>query len=505
MPSTGAPSWFPNPSPVDASQSLLETLSVNGTTLRVQPPVEDGEVTLRTDYLLSENRDNTATDSHRTMGAIFHALPHDFLLHEVKMEAEVLINTTYSAYLCYLNRVSSTEFVITSIVTGGGVLLAVPGVISELDFAFDRQGVSILGDSYFAIMVYTATANATGRVRQRQNGTETFDDVVAFEYVTEARASGDVSVGNDLYYNAADYRPYMEISVDVTVPRVLDVWSAGSHLISAPEEIDFRSNITSTVLPGTRRVRIDVDDLDIGAAVGRVTEQVTETAQGVLYITRNFGGTGFLSIPTVTISGGGGTGATGVAVLDGSGVGAVLVSNRGTGYTSAPTVTISGGGGTGTNFIAHEGTYSTVTQDFVNIAADAYLATATFDLTRGLVGADDNKLCYVSFNAQSEADETAGTIDYVRTYLAPFPVEDLRLLPTIPFADLTLGAAFPTDNLPSLYLTTTRSDDPSVPINQGSNGLWLIKVGGGTANRRFVFLRGQYLRGMSNVRFELRP
>ena len=131
-----------NPAPEDAGQALLETLSVNGVTLRVQPPVEDGEVTLRTNYLLSENRDNTATDSHRTMGAIFHTLSHDFSLHEVKMEVEVLINTTYTAYLCYLNRVSASEFVITSIVTGGGVLLGVPGAISELDFAFDPQGAN---------------------------------------------------------------------------------------------------------------------------------------------------------------------------------------------------------------------------------------------------------------------------------------------------------------------------------------------------------------------------
>ena len=495
----------PNPSPVDASQILLETLSVNGTTLRVQPPVEDGEVTLRTDYLLSENRDNTATDSHRTMGAIFHALPHDFLLHEVKMEAEVLINTTYTAYLCYLNRVSSTEFVITSIVTGGGVLLAVPGVISELDFAFDRQGVSILGDSYFAILVYTATANATGRVRQRQNGTETFDDVVAFEYVTEARASGDVSVGNDLYYNAADYRPYMEISVDVTVPRVLDVWSDGSHLISAPEEIDFRSNITSTVLPGTRRVRIDVDDLDIGAAVGRVTEQVTETAQGVLYITRNFGGTGFLSIPTVTISGGGGTGATGVAVLDGTGVRNIYVTNRGTGYTSAPTVAITGGGGTGTNFVAHEGTYYTPTQDFTDTADSSRGATATFELTRGLVDADGDRMCHISFNPGEPSDVG---LEFLRTYLTPFPVQDLLDLPAMAPADLPIGDTVHRCVPAVPFLPNRAEDNPRVSMagdTFGRNGLFLFNVSGGTANRIFIFARGAVLRSMSNIRFELRP
>ena len=366
-----------NPAPEDAGQALLETLSVNGVTLRVQPPVEDGEVTLRTNYLLSENRDNTATDSHRTMGAIFHALPHDFSLHEVKMEVEVLIDTTYTAYFCYLNRVTDTEFVVTSIVTGGGVLFAVPGAIAELDFAFDRQGLSVLGDSYFAILIYTATANATGRVRQRQNGTESFDDVVIFEYVSEARANGDVAAGTDLYFNAADYRPYMEISADVTVPRVLDVWSEGSHLISAPEQIDFRSNITSLVIPGTRRVRIDVDDLDIGAAVGRNRERVTGSTLGVAFYTVTDGGSGYTLPPTVTLNGGGGTGATAVAILDGDAVGSVVPTAHGTSYTSQPTVTLSGGSGTGATATAGVRRLSTVTQDFTDIGDATRLATAT--------------------------------------------------------------------------------------------------------------------------------
>ena len=57
------------------------------------------------------------------------------------------------------------------------------------------------------------------------------------------------------------------------------------------------------------------------------------------------GGSGYSSLPTITISGGGGTGAKYTAVIDsGSGqlVGVDLVS-KGSGYTSQPTVTISGG------------------------------------------------------------------------------------------------------------------------------------------------------------------
>jgi|GEM_PF-1101409 len=52
------------------------------------------------------------------------------------------------------------------------------------------------------------------------------------------------------------------------------------------------------------------------------------------------GSAGYLSAPTVTFSGGGGSGATAVATLTAGVVTAITVTNGGTGYTSNPTVTI---------------------------------------------------------------------------------------------------------------------------------------------------------------------
>ena len=64
------------------------------------------------------------------------------------------------------------------------------------------------------------------------------------------------------------------------------------------------------------------------------------------------GGTGYTSLPTITVTGGGGTGAKFYPIVfDGSiiEIEPVGVSNtsRGSGYTSTPTVTVTGGGGTG--------------------------------------------------------------------------------------------------------------------------------------------------------------
>jgi hypothetical protein len=57
------------------------------------------------------------------------------------------------------------------------------------------------------------------------------------------------------------------------------------------------------------------------------------------------GGTGFNTLPTITVTGGGGTGAAFTPVLlEGQIIDVDLVS-RGTGYTSTPTVTVTGGGG----------------------------------------------------------------------------------------------------------------------------------------------------------------
>lgn len=59
------------------------------------------------------------------------------------------------------------------------------------------------------------------------------------------------------------------------------------------------------------------------------------------------GGTGYTSAPSVSFSGGGGSGAAGTAVVANGKVIAVTMTAAGTGYTSTPTVGFSGGGGSG--------------------------------------------------------------------------------------------------------------------------------------------------------------
>ena len=87
------------------------------------------------------------------------------------------------------------------------------------------------------------------------------------------------------------------------------------------------------------------------AASGNVSkisrgENYSSSGLPISKIIVNAGGS-YLTAPTVTITGGGGTGALATAVLTGTAVTSVTLTDPGSGYTSIPTVTFSGGAGTG--------------------------------------------------------------------------------------------------------------------------------------------------------------
>ena len=80
----------------------------------------------------------------------------------------------------------------------------------------------------------------------------------------------------------------------------------------------------------------------------RVASSSRSTGMILGSVTVDAGGSGYTFAPTITISGGGGTGATATSEITGGVVTAIDVTDGGSGYTSAPTVTIGlGGGGAG--------------------------------------------------------------------------------------------------------------------------------------------------------------
>ncbi|MFZ4597914.1 MAG: hypothetical protein ACOYNN_04645 [Terrimicrobiaceae bacterium] len=73
-----------------------------------------------------------------------------------------------------------------------------------------------------------------------------------------------------------------------------------------------------------------------------VTNTTNKPVVGVTVVS---GGTGYTSAPTVTLTGGNGTGATATATVANGRITGFTVTNPGSGYNSAPTVGLSGGGG----------------------------------------------------------------------------------------------------------------------------------------------------------------
>jgi len=90
----------------------------------------------------------------------------------------------------------------------------------------------------------------------------------------------------------------------------------------------------------------------------------------VAAVTITSGGSGYSTAPTVSFSGGGGSGVAATATISSGIVTGIMITNQGSGFTSAPTVTLTGGGGTGATATATN-TGATRALSTVNLDAGA--------------------------------------------------------------------------------------------------------------------------------------
>lgn len=82
----------------------------------------------------------------------------------------------------------------------------------------------------------------------------------------------------------------------------------------------------------------------VGWSDGKDVVPTVSAIGSVESVTVTNGGTGYTGTPTVAFTGGGGTGATGTAVVVAGVITGVTITNPGSGYTSAPTVAFTGAG-----------------------------------------------------------------------------------------------------------------------------------------------------------------
>lgn len=146
---------------------------------------------------------------------------------------------------------------------------------------------------------------------------------------------------NEIQNRSARYYYFLGKTVawvdDSTPPYPIDSFA---YELDTRKEIitmkEIKSTDVSFVIPRVDWIRGTIYDM--------YDDQYSDEVQGINLIS---GGFGYADPPTITISGGGGTGAVASPLLlDGVVVGIELTS-RGRGYTSTPTVIISGGGGEG--------------------------------------------------------------------------------------------------------------------------------------------------------------
>jgi autotransporter-associated beta strand protein len=113
----------------------------------------------------------------------------------------------------------------------------------------------------------------------------------------------------------------------------------GGTLGAATSSATFLQGLTAATIYGGGAV-ID----DGGNAITIAQPLLAPAGNGISSIPVATGGAGYLDTPVVTISGGGGAGASAVANVSGGAVISISILSPGTGYTSAPTVTLFGGG-----------------------------------------------------------------------------------------------------------------------------------------------------------------
>ena len=118
---------------------------------------------------------------------------------------------------------------------------------------------------------------------------------------------------------------------------------------------------TNSSLAGDVSGQPPADWLHLGVPAPTSALTLAKGASSVGSVEVTAAGTGYTAVPTVSFSGGGGSGVSAVAEVSGGVVTAINLTGEGIGYTSAPTISITGAGGTSAAATAYRGRVSEIT------------------------------------------------------------------------------------------------------------------------------------------------
>ena len=215
--------------------------------------------------------------------------------------------------------------------------------------------------------VYTSTfANGTGEISRSVDYSQSDDQGVSGVTRTTIRYLTTASVSTD----PTTLSGSVKISQDMAEQNGHRIWTIGyaKGTGTVVNDVSIKEGGALTVY---HRVGLNAIPAAPSGGNGALTTIIVTN-----------GGSGYTSVPTVGITGGGGSGAAATAVISGGAITSLTVSNSGSGYTSAPTVAFSGGGGTGGAATAVLATRA-VSTIAVSAPGSAYTAAPTVTLTGG--------------------------------------------------------------------------------------------------------------------------
>ncbi len=233
----------------------------------------------------------------------------------------------------------------------------------------------------------------------------------------------------------------------------------------------------------------------------------TNVWNGVKSITITNAGSGYAGggvAPTISFTGGGGSGAAATAVLTGDTVTSVNITSHGSGYASAPTVVVSNSGTTGTGFAGTANLsgdiilyLSAVWVGFDPLSfvpAQADVDAPTIYLARHEEDAPDGVPVYVALD--TEGATVDGTTDY-----SSFGTETIlgsvagvvRLS-----ADRNAGLTIQPDVDPSVHNHAILSMLPAGGVDVDNTSFTFASPGDATATTGVMTWNNQYINGIKN-------
>ena len=266
-------------------------------------------------------------------------------------------------YTLQLNNTSPTGINIPTV----SVVDALPAGVTYVSSVPSVGSVAVVGQNV-TWTVGTVNAGATPSLTITANVTTS---------VTGTTITNNATLTND-YTNSVN----ASVTTDLARPNV--VISKTASTTSVPAGGSYSYTVTAlNAGPGVANSVVVTDTLPTGVSCTNYTGSTNTVA--VINVTN--GGSGYVTAPNVTFSGGGGgTGAQATAVINGGVVVAVLVTNGGTGYTSTPGVVFSSGAATATAQLAGVSVSGQVLT--FNVGTMAAGATAAFkiNVTAGTTG-----------------------------------------------------------------------------------------------------------------------